>query len=261
MHFIFLCVQAKKEWRVVTTYIKAVAEGKVPYSSGLIELTEDELVTSTRPLQFDTDKHKVLNSEFKFLYTAITRARVNVWFFDEDEEARAPMFEYFQKLSLVRVIRMSGQPNETEQLTSMFVEKSTEAEWSQQGHYFYNKELWEVAVKCFNMAGDTLMIKKSEAQLQAAEAAKHKANPKLMRAQFLKAADQFLQCAMLDEGAKCLHNARERLLLAKLNRKLGKVFVCLLPTPVKLVFQCRSLKPMYWDHDILTVLFVGSRCF
>ena len=227
-----MCVQAKKEWRVVTTYIKAVAEGKVPNTTGLIELTEDELVTSTRPLQFDMDKHKVLNSEFKFLYTAITRARVNVWFFDEDEEARAPMFEYFEKLSLVRVIRMAGEPNETEQLTSMFVEKSTEAEWSQQGHYFYNKELWEVAVKCFNMAGDTLMIKKSQAQLQAAEAAKLKANPKVMRAQFLKAADQFLQCAMLDEGAKCLHNARERLLLAKLNRKLGKVFVCLLPTPV-----------------------------
>ena len=207
----------------MTTYIQDVAEGKVPNTTGMIELTEVDLATSTRPLQFDADKHKVLNSEFKFLYTAITRARVNVWFFDEDEEARAAVFDYFQKLNLVRVIRMSGEANETDQLTSMFVEKSTEAEWSQQGHYFYNKELWEVAVKCFNMARDSLMVKKSQAQLQAAEASKLKANPKVMRAQFLKAADQFLQCTMLDEGAKCLHNARERLLLARLNRKLGKV--------------------------------------
>lgn len=207
----------------MTTYIKEMADGKVLNSTGLIELTDNDLVTSTRPLEFDADKHKVLNSEFKFLYTAITRARVNVWFFDEDEEARAPVFEYFQKRRLVRVIRMSGKVHETDQLSSMFVEKSTEAEWSQQGHYFYNRELWEVAVKCFTMANDSLMVKKSNAQLKAAEASKLKANPKMMREKFLIAADQFLQCAMLDEGAKCLHNARERLLLAKLNRKLGKV--------------------------------------
>ncbi|KAL9951637.1 hypothetical protein ACROYT_G044339 [Oculina patagonica] len=202
--------------------MKELSDGKVPNTSGLVELAEEDLEMTSRPLEFDPDRHKVLNSEFKFLYTAITRARVNVWFFDEDEEARAPVFEYFQKLSLVRVIRMSGEANETEQLTSMFVERSTEAEWCQQGHYFYNKELWEVAVKCFTMAGDKLMVRKSQAQLQAAEASKLKGNPKVMRTQFLRAADQFLQCAMLDEGAKCLHNARERLLLAKLNKKLGK---------------------------------------
>lgn len=207
----------------MTSYIKELSEGRIPDTSGLIELGEEDLEIRSRPLDFDPDRHKVLNSEFKFLYTAITRARVNVWFFDEDEEARAPVFEYFQKLSLVRVIRMSGEANETDQLTSMFVEKSTEAEWCQQGHYFYNKELWKVAVKCFTMAGDHMMVKRSQAQLQAAEASKLKGNPKLMRAQFLKAADQFLQCAMLDEGAKCLYNARERLLLARLNRKLGKV--------------------------------------
>lgn len=214
--------QAKKEWRVVTTYIKEMADGKVPNTTGLIELRDEDLVISSRPLEFDPDKHKVLNSEFKFLYTAITRARVNVWFFDEDDDARAPVFEYFQKLNLVRVLRMSNEANETDQLTSMFVEKSSEEEWSKQGHYFYNRELWEVAVKCFTMAHDDLMIKKSQAQLQAAEATKLKANPKVMRAQFLKAADEFLQCAMLVETAKCLFNARERLLLAKLNMKLGK---------------------------------------
>ncbi|XP_022800232.1 TPR and ankyrin repeat-containing protein 1-like isoform X2 [Stylophora pistillata] len=214
--------QAKKEWRVVTSYIKELSEGRIPDTSGLIELAEEDLEITSRPLDFDSDRHKVLNSEFKFLYTAITRARVNVWFFDEEEEARAPVFEYFQKRGLVRVIRMSGEANETDQLTSMFVEKSTEAEWCQQGHYFYNKELWEVAVKCFTMASDQVMVKKSQAQLQAAEASKIKGNPKLMRAQFLKAANQFLQCAMLDEGAKCLHNACERLLLARLNKKLGK---------------------------------------
>ena len=57
-----------------------------------------------RPLNFDPEKHKVLNSELKYLYTAITRARVNVWMFDESAEARGPMFEYFRTLGLVQSI-------------------------------------------------------------------------------------------------------------------------------------------------------------
>ena len=55
-------------------------------------------------MDFDPEKHKVLNSELKFLYTAITRARVNVWIFDENQEARAPAFEYFRALKLVQSI-------------------------------------------------------------------------------------------------------------------------------------------------------------
>lgn len=57
-----------------------------------------------RPLHFDPNQHKILNSELKQLYTALTRARVNVWIFDEDEESRKPMFEYFKALNLVRFI-------------------------------------------------------------------------------------------------------------------------------------------------------------
>ena len=53
------------------------------------------------PLDFNPDKHKILNSELKHLYTAITRARVNVWIYDEDIETRKPMFEYLKARSLV----------------------------------------------------------------------------------------------------------------------------------------------------------------
>ena len=58
-----------------------------------------------RPLRFDPDQQKILNSELKHLYTALTRARVNVWVFDEDREARAPMFEYWKVLDLVQIIK------------------------------------------------------------------------------------------------------------------------------------------------------------
>jgi len=50
----------------------------------------------------------VLNSELKYLYTALTRARVNVWIFDEDANARAPMFEYFRACHLVEVVTKEG---------------------------------------------------------------------------------------------------------------------------------------------------------
>ena len=64
-----------------------------------------------RPLDFDPEKHKVLNSELKYLYTAITRARVNVWIFDESQEARGPVFEYVRALKLVQSI-MPGEEME-----------------------------------------------------------------------------------------------------------------------------------------------------
>ena len=96
-------------------------------STGLVEITEESVkVQRSRPLEFDPEKHKVLNSEFKYLYTAITRARVNVWFFDEDKESRAPVFEYFQKLGLVTVVTLGDREAESSgELASMFAAKST----------------------------------------------------------------------------------------------------------------------------------------
>lgn len=58
-----------------------------------------------RPLAFDQNTHKVLNTELKQLYTAITRARVHVWIFDENEDNRAPMFEYFKARKLVQSVK------------------------------------------------------------------------------------------------------------------------------------------------------------
>ncbi len=54
------------------------------------------------------DYPQVLNSELKLLYTAITRARQNVWIFDEDLGARAPVFEYFKALKLVQIVPEGG---------------------------------------------------------------------------------------------------------------------------------------------------------
>ena len=194
-------------------------------STGLTEITEESVqMKHSRPLEFNPEKHKVLNSEFKYLYTAITRARVNVWFFDENEEARAPVFEYFRRLKLVNVVTLEDQGKGTGQLASMFAVKSTPEEWRKGGTRFYNKKLWVAAIQCFTFAGDMVMLQKSQAQQQAAEAIKFRStNRQMMRDEFLRAGESFLQCEMYDEAAICLNNAREWTLLAKLYEKIGKV--------------------------------------
>ena len=53
-----------------------------------------------RHSQFDEKRDRVLIAELKQLYTAITRARCNVWIFDESVK-REPMFDYFKAHDLV----------------------------------------------------------------------------------------------------------------------------------------------------------------
>ncbi|XP_074628132.1 TPR and ankyrin repeat-containing protein 1-like isoform X4 [Acropora palmata] len=219
--------QADKEWRVVTNFMKDqnVANCNVSSSTGLVEITEDSVsVLRSRPLEFDPEKHKVLNSEFKFLYTAITRARVNVWLFDEDKESRAPVFEYFQRLGLVKVVAVGEKKEGSSELANMFAAKSAPEEWRKGGIRFYKHGLWVPAIQCFTFAGDKLMLQKSQAQQQAAEATKlGSTNRQQMRDEFLRAAESFLKCHMHDEAEICLNNAREWVLLAKLYKKTGKL--------------------------------------
>lgn len=39
------------------------------------------------------------------MYTAITRARVNLWIFDENSDRRDPAFQYFIKREFVQVVK------------------------------------------------------------------------------------------------------------------------------------------------------------
>ena len=209
----------------MTSFSEKLSTMNATTSTGLAQIREDDLtVCRSRPLQFDAEKHKVLNSEFKYLYTAITRARVNVWFFDEDEETRAPVFEYFHKLGLVKLVSLSENEEGTTDLSNMFAAKSTPQEWQKGGHRFYKKEIWTLAMKCFERAGDQPMVEKSQARQQADEALKFRyTNKQKMRDEFLKAGERFLRCGMPEEAGICLRNSQESILVAKLYEKMGKV--------------------------------------
>lgn len=150
---------------------------------------------------------------------------MNVWFFDQDEESRSPMFEYFRRLKSVRAITLEDEGEGTAtSLSSMFAQSSSKEEWREQGRFFYDKDLWAVAEKCYKFGEDEIMVRKCEAQQQAQEAFKHRrSNPRLMKDKFIVAATQFLECDMAKEAAVCLYNARERLLLAQLYKKMERV--------------------------------------
>ena len=208
--------QIDKDWRVVTTF----ADKTYPKS------TDNILESKPRPLEFDERLHKSMNSEFKYLYTAITRAKCNLWIYDSSESRRLPMLDYWMRCGLVRVVRV-GEKEEDDRV--LFTATSTPEQWRTQGDYFRKKGLWEPAIKCYHKAGDTLSEKEAEAYLFA-QKARHSKIPREIQEWFEKAALAFLTCdykshdvKYLVNAAKCLKNARKHAEAAKLFERLGQV--------------------------------------
>ncbi|KAL3888661.1 hypothetical protein ACJMK2_001026 [Sinanodonta woodiana] len=221
--------QASKEWRVVTSYLEQLWSSKKDCLQADSSIAHESLAEidgavlrqegRPRPLPFDANQHKVLNSELKHLYTALTRARVNVWIFDADAEKRAPMFEYFKARKLVKCLTVE-ELDEANLSDTMFAETSSPADWIRRGDDFMKHALYEVAAKCFGMAGEPLKQKVALAHQRALVASRMKDNPRAMCEEFMKAAELYLECDRPAKAALCLQNARERELAAQLFEKL-----------------------------------------
>ncbi|XP_070208314.1 TPR and ankyrin repeat-containing protein 1-like [Littorina saxatilis] len=214
--------QAKKEWQIVLSYIdklcSAAAENKDEETSssagGLVCTHEDELRRRpTASRDFDEKKYKILNSELKHLYTAVTRARANVYIFDEDEEKRRPMFEYFKRLQLAEskdTLYCSGGGAQ-----DSFAKKSSPKAWEKRGTEFMNRKLYDIAADCYSNAGNEL--------LRNIAIAHSRLNTALMQPQsrilddatktaYLKAAILFLECQA--ESQKKKQTSEQRFYLA-----------------------------------------------
>ena len=86
-----------------------------------------------RSREFDPQRDHHLQSELKYLYVAITRARRNLWIFEQDEQKRAPVFEVLRQCNLARM-RASSDLDDSGQT---FTDPSSKAEWKSSGNYFY----------------------------------------------------------------------------------------------------------------------------
>ncbi|XP_043544767.1 TPR and ankyrin repeat-containing protein 1-like [Chiloscyllium plagiosum] len=210
--------EADKEWRVISTF-QPSPQSKEKYGP-ILEQSMDDIAAQSRPLEFNMELHKLLNCELKQLYTAFTRARVNLWIFDENKGKRDPAFKYFINRDFVRVVKT----DENRELDdSMFVKASTMQEWSERGDYFAKHQCWKVAAKCYQKGGDLEKEKLALAHDAVLNVQVKKRSQREIQIEYLQLAKTYLECKVPKLSMKCLRNAKEYKLCAELLEKLGKV--------------------------------------
>ena len=212
----------EKGWRVVTAYLEEHTEcikvkGRLPGSS-----------TDPRSHRFDERHHKALNSELKYLYTAVTRAKCNLWIYDSNHKKRLPMFDLWYKRGLVKVVgdNLAGVES---QHSLIFASISKPHQWKVQGDYFMRRSRWEQAKHCYDRAGPENVYLSVEASARfVVQQASKLVKPQL----YLQAAVDFLRRDQLVHSVQCILFAAQCLRRAKPQRfssaavlfeRLGKV--------------------------------------
>ncbi|XP_059169711.1 TPR and ankyrin repeat-containing protein 1-like [Physella acuta] len=194
---------ADSEWRAVTKYLNTLCEGE-----GDLNLDLLKHANRPHPLDFDPNQHKILSSELKQLYTALTRARANVWIFDEDDKKRAPMFEYFRVRKLVT--DSSGS----------FAKASDITDWKKRGDEFMVKKEYILAAKCYKHANQEICEEKALTFAKFKELS-NLLNPLDSKSEFIKTAISFVKLNEIKMAATCLKHVEEFSLSATLNEKNG----------------------------------------
>nr|XP_060637656.1 TPR and ankyrin repeat-containing protein 1 [Anolis sagrei ordinatus] len=211
--------EAHKEWKIISSFKPSFSlskETRVVIETP-IEKDDD---TPRKHLLFNPDMYKMLNGELKLLYTAITRARVNLWIFDENRDRRAPAFQYFIKQEFVQVVKT--EENEAFDDT-MFVKASTPEEWVAQGEYYAKHQCWKVAAKCYQKGGAIEKEKLALANDAVLNVQSKKISPKEKQMEYMKLAKTYIECGEPNLALKCLFHAKDYQLCAQLCEKLRKV--------------------------------------
>ncbi|XP_053324251.1 TPR and ankyrin repeat-containing protein 1 [Spea bombifrons] len=209
--------EASKEWRIISSFSPVSQETEDRQT--IIEVSLDKMfISSIRQEGINPEMHKLLNEELKQLYTAITRARVNLWIFDENQEKRAPAFQYFIKRNLVKVVRTDENKDLDDK---MFVRTSSKEEWISQGDYYAKHKCWKVAAKCYQKGGakDKEHLAFANDAVLNLQSRKTNARDKV---EYIRLAKTYLQCGESKLALKCLTWAKEYRLCAELCEKLKK---------------------------------------
>jgi hypothetical protein len=205
-----------KEWRIVTEFIENSPQLLAS------EVLGKGFENKPRPLKFDEQHHKSLSAELKYLYTAITRAKCNLWIYDSDEKDRLPMFDYWHRRGLVKIIRLNEISQQDESV--LFAATSTKEEWKKQGDYFKKKKLWEPAMKCYVKADETYLEKEAKAYCLVQQARAPNLKPREMEELYLQAALAFLECDRSKHDVKSLRYAASFLKKAKRPNEAGLLY-------------------------------------
>uniref|UniRef100_A0A673TAS5 Tetratricopeptide repeat and ankyrin repeat containing 1 n=1 Tax=Suricata suricatta TaxID=37032 RepID=A0A673TAS5_SURSU len=211
--------EAYKEWKIISSFTPSSSDSREE-NRPLIEVPLEKLSSSQSRSVVNPEMYKLLNGELKQLYTAITRARVNLWIFDENSEKRAPAFKYFMRRNFVQVVKTDENKDFDD---SMFVKTSTPEEWITQGEYYAKHQCWKVAAKCYQKGGAFEKEKLALAHNTALNMKSKKVSPKEKQVEYLELAKTYLECREPKLSLKCLSYAGEFQLSAQLCERLGKI--------------------------------------
>lgn len=142
VHIYFEHIQVKDQWRLL--YNLDLCE-ESPKAKEQLRITKN-----LHQLRTDDKQEKRLKSllaELKHLYTAITRARMNLWIYDEGAEESKPFYYYCLANDLARLVNTSNENSDAESL--IFAAPSPYEQWSKQGDYYFNLRKWDLAMNCY----------------------------------------------------------------------------------------------------------------
>ena len=133
----------------------------------------------------DINQYSIVCNELKQLYTAITRPRNKLIIFDDNFEKREILTQYWSKLELVEVISKETldkiqdiQENvefkgaKEYNIFKSILRKTSNEEWKTQGLKMMKHKYYEQAIKCFEKAGETSLLKRAQAFHEADDATK-----------------------------------------------------------------------------------------
>ncbi|XP_075403192.1 TPR and ankyrin repeat-containing protein 1 [Tenrec ecaudatus] len=212
--------EAHKEWKIISSFMPLLPDSREDNWPLIDVPLEKASSLPDRCLPLNPEMYKLLNGELKQLYTAITRARVNLWIFDENREKRTPAFKYFMRRNFVQVVKTDGNKDFDD---SMFVKTSTPEEWIAQGEYYAKHQCWEVAAKCYQKGGSLEKAKLVLAHNTALNMKSTKVSPMEKQMGYLELAKTYLECNEPKLSLKCLSNSREFQLCGQLCERLGQI--------------------------------------
>ncbi|KAI3888823.1 hypothetical protein MKW92_003166, partial [Papaver armeniacum] len=180
----------KNQWRVVYEYMM---EHK------LLDPNEHKSFPN-----FSQTKHKILCSELKQLYVAVTHTRQRLWICENEGEFSKPIFDCWKKLCIVRVTQVDKSLARAMQVAS------SEADWGSRGIKLFNEGNFEMAAMCFERAQDSYREKWAKAAgLRASADRIRGSNPELARSSLLEAAEIYDTIGKAELAARCYIDLKE----------------------------------------------------
>lgn len=144
---------------------------------------------------------KILAQELKFFYTAVTRARENIWIYDDNKKLRKPMFDFLIRRNLAHLVNKNTSAIEESKAV-----KSSPKEWEIRGNNLLEKQLYSLAAQCFAKSGNLSKEKFCRA-FSLTQDAFNESNSFQQKILYLDAALLYLECESFKEAATCLFEA------------------------------------------------------